>query len=234
MTRHIFRLTYFKNIETFLRDGLVFAKNHPSAQRCWRTSYPDIVHRRGRSFFTPDQDNINDYVPFYFSPITSMFYTIHKGNVDLKGPDDICYGKASQDGIVFLVCNTDRIASQGLPLWFTDIACNSAFIPNFENDLSKLSTHVDWPLFEESFSKARISEIGYRGVHWDFTSKDNPMEYRNRDKKRMAEFMIKDALPMDLVDCIVVHNNGIKQQVETWMQASSFSIPVYVKSGCYF
>jgi len=232
--RHIFRMTYYRNIRLFLSDGAEYAKNHRQARRCFRTSYTQIVNRRGTEFWTPDHENINDFVPFYFSPVTSMAYTIHKGNVPLLTPEGQADGYASSGDLAFIVCNTDRIGQSELDFWFTDIACNSAFAPNFENNLSNLDSHIDWSLFDETKGKAKIPEIGYNGVHWDFRSLDEPAKYKNRHRKRMAEFMVKDFLPFDLVDCIVVQNHDIKSHIDTWIAESAFEIQVYVKPGCYF
>jgi len=234
MIRHIFRLTYYKNVEFFLRDGAVFAKNHKPLQRCWRTSYQDIVNRRGTDFWTPDGDNINDYVPFYFSPKTPMAYTIFMENVPLVSPDGMGYGMAKQGDIVFLVSTAQMVAQSQMPFWFSDVACNTmAPQPNYSNDISQIENHIQWQFFDETPKSGHIPEIGYNGVCSWFQNRDDGIHH-NRASHRGAEFMVKDALPMNLVDCIVVNNNDIKNQIETWMQASNFDIPVYVKTGCYF
>ncbi len=46
---------------------------------------------------------VNDYVPFYFSPITAFTYAIYFGNVSLTAPDGTPLGKATEDDRVFLV-----------------------------------------------------------------------------------------------------------------------------------
>lgn len=234
MTRHIFRLTYYKNVEFFLRDGAVFAKNHKPLQRCWRTSYQDIVNRRGTEFWTPDGDNINDYLPFYFSPITPMACAIYKKSVPLKNLDGVDLGAANQEDIVFLVSTAEKIANTPIPFWFSDVACNTmAPQPHYLNDITQIENHIEWRFFEEEPKKAYIPEIGYNGVCKWFHDRDDGV-HNNRASHRGAEFMVKDALPMNLVDCIVVNNNDIKNQIETWMQASNFDISVYVNTGCYF
>lgn len=233
--RHIFRMTYFKNIEQFLVDNAVLAKNHNPMQRCYRTSFDDIVNKRGTDFFTPAGEVINDFVPFYFSPITGMAFSIYKHNVKLISPAGVNLGPADSDDMVYLVSNTVHFQDNDFCFWFTDIAVNSAaHIPKYENDLSKLDIHVDWPLFEDTPTISGISEVGYLGACRWFHHRDTPKVYNNRDKKRMAEFMVKEALPLSLVDCIIVKHDHVKQQIDAWMQASSWNIPVYVKAGCYF
>jgi hypothetical protein len=233
MSRHIFRLTYYKNIEIFLKDGCEFAKNHQSRRKCYRTSYAGIVDRRGQDFFTPDQDNINDYVPFYFSPITAMACAIDYGNVHLTGLNGKNLGIADYSEIVFMVSNTDICFDAKLKYWYTDIACNSGVTPKYENDLSNLEGHVDWKLFDEDPKTAHINEIGYDGVTNRFNDLDKP-GYKNRKKIRMAEFMVKDFFPLNLVQCIITKNDEVKHQIEAWIQEHEQRIPVFTKLGCYF
>jgi len=234
MTRHIFRLTYFQNIQQFLQDGAVWAKNHQPIQACYRTSHPEIVSRRGTEFFAPCGTNINSFVPFYFSPLTGMFLSICYGRVQLVTPNNTNLGTANGNDIVFMVCNTNRLGQAGLDFWFTDIACNSsANEPTYLNDLGAIDNHVRWDLFNEHPIKGAISEINYAGAcQWAQDRDDG--RHNNRRALRMAEFMVRNELPFDLVDCIVVQNYDIKAQIETWIQASAFNIPVYVKPGCYY
>lgn len=111
--RFIFRMTYGANIETYLAHGEIHSKNHPVAQHGYRTSFSEIVARRGgQEFLTPCRSNVNDFVPFYFSPSTAMAYTINRGNVKLLGPGDIDLGAASMDDMVippFLVGIISRL-----------------------------------------------------------------------------------------------------------------------------
>lgn len=77
--RFIFRQVYYKDLKTFLADGEVRSKNHKSPQLCHPTSYPNIVNRRGTDAYQmPCGGVVNDYVPFYFSPITAFTFTIYK------------------------------------------------------------------------------------------------------------------------------------------------------------
>ena len=126
MARHIFRLTSYLNIPQFLQDEAVWAKNHQPMQRCYQTSYSNIVSRRGTmEFGTPCGRVVNDFVPFYFSPINAMSYTIHRGNVELKTPQNIVVDTANLNEIVYLVSNTRRFQQSEQQIYFTNLACNS-------------------------------------------------------------------------------------------------------------
>ncbi|MFW5432746.1 MAG: DUF4433 domain-containing protein [Methylophilaceae bacterium] len=234
MPRHIFRLTYYKNIAQFLTDGEVWAKNHKPMQKCYQTSYANIVNRRGtEEFKMPCGGVVNDFVPFYFSPITAMSHTIHQGNVDLGGLDGVRIGVAKSDEIVFLVSNTQHFQSFGNDVYFTNVACNSqAIVPVFSSDLTVLDTHVNWSVFNELPLKAEIPEVGYNGVCKYFFDRDDGV-HMNRKTQRMAEFMIKNSVSLNYIDCIVVQNENIKMEVEQQIKSSLWNIPVYLKPGCY-
>ena len=124
--RFVFRLTYFQNLRTDLGDGRLYAKDHPQVQNCYRISYEDIVARRGSGHFvTPCGSNINNFVPFYFSPITAMAYAIHIGNVRLRNELGEDCGTASLDDVAHIVLEPAALIQSANDCWFSNIACNS-------------------------------------------------------------------------------------------------------------
>ncbi len=232
--RHIFRMMHYQNLDRILTDRAIHAKNF-TLQPGYQISYDAIVNKRGSSFLTPSGLPINDFVPFYFSPATAMAYTISNRNVPLRDPNGATIGQANLPDVAFVVSHTSHFVNAHNEYWFTDTACNAAASPPvYENDLSKLSTHIDWSLFDEDPKMASIPEIGYNGVCRYFLDKDTPSRYSNRSKKRMAEFLVKDAVPVEFVDCIVVRTEAIRQSVAGWVGMNNLQIPVYVKPGCYF
>ena len=232
--RFLFRMTYYRNLQQYLADGALYAKNSARVQLGYRISFDEIVAKRGTArFTTPCGSNVNDFVPFYFSPITKMAYTIHAGNVGLKSPNGESLGSASMDDVAFLAVDSGRLFASGRECWFTDIACNSAIPPVYVNDPTQLETHVAWPLFDDNPRIAPIPEIGYSGVcRWQHDL-DEPVARQQRSKKRMAEFMVKDYLRMDEVSCIVLKTSEHLREVQSWVTAGA-NIPVLVKPGCYF
>lgn len=214
-------------------DGVLYANNHPNVQQGYRVSEPTIVSRRGTDHFTPCDTNVNDFVQFYFSPFTAMAYTIHKGNVPPRDPDGNIIGDGSMDDVAFIVADPFKVSKDEDQYWFSNIACNSAILPAYENDISKLDTHIDWTLFDEDL-EGNIPEIGYGGCcRWQH-DRDNPVRYQQRRHKRMAEFLLKDALIMKDVTCIVLKHATHKADIERWITDAGLEIPVYVKSGCYY
>lgn len=228
-------MTYFRNLQRYLSDGAIYAKDNLNVQPGFRISFDDIVARRGtEAFATPCGSTVNDFVPFYFSPITKMAFTVHVGNVDLKSPTDQNLGRANMNDVAYLVVDPGRLFASGRQCWFTDIACNSAIPWACESDPNRLAHHVAWSLFDDSPYTAEIAEIGYRGVcKWQH-DRDEPIAHQQRSKKRMAEFLIKDHLRMDEVSCIVLKTDEHKEEVRSWVKSAGMTIPVLVKPACYF
>jgi hypothetical protein len=235
-TRFIFRQVYYKDIATFLNDGEVRSKSHDNKQACHQTSYQEIVDRRGTSEFSmPCGGVVNDYVPFYFSPITAFSFTIYKGNVALRSPDGTYLGVAQQSDRAFLVAKADKLIGSGLPCYFSNIALNTLSSEiKLGSSEDAIEDIVKWSLFDESPKVAHIPEIGYEGVCSYFHNRDTPVEHQNRRKERMAEFLVRQSVPMDLIECIVVHNTDIEAAVKEMVESSRYDIPVYVKPGCFF
>ncbi|WP_320199522.1 DarT ssDNA thymidine ADP-ribosyltransferase family protein [Agrobacterium sp. rho-13.3] len=233
--RFIFRQVHFADIPTFLRDGEIRAKNHEHPQVCHQASYQSIVNRRGTAEFELPAGVVNDYVPFYFSPITSFTYTIHQGNVPSVAPSGEILGVAKDDDRVFFVFPVDLFRGSGLDYCFSDYALNSqAPLPSIETDLDKLEAHVHWNVFDDTPYIASIPEIGYAGVCRWFQNAATPPTRQLRSQKRMAEFLVKRSVPLNLACCLVAKSSSIGDNVSQMMAASRWNIPIITKRGCYF
>ena len=234
--RFVFRQVCSRDLQTFLADGEIRAKNHPQPQCVHQTSYVNIVASRGTTMFAlPHGGVVNDYVPFYFSPLTGFTYTISCGNVELRDPAGNVLGRASDKERIFFVCSVEEFASTSLQYCFSDLALNKvAPMPALETNLANLETHIAWSMFDDPPFKAQIPEIGYGGVCEYFANRASPQRYQNRSSQRMAEFLIKFSVPLSLVTCVIVRDQEMKQILQPIMDASRWNIPVFVKPGCYF
>lgn len=234
--RFIFRQVYSGDLSTFLVDGEIRAKNHPIGQLCHQTSYQDIVDRRGSAEFEmPCGRVVNDYVPFYFSPLTSFTYTIHQGNVPLISPTGESLGIARDDTRIFFICSIESFMDSDLSYCFSDYPLNSQVPkPTIKQDLADLETHVHWEVFDEYPMSAHILEIGYDGVCQFFKNASNPPARQLRSQKRMAEFLVHGAVPLTHVACIVANTENMRNSLQTIMDASDWNIPILAKPRCYF
>ena len=234
--RFIFRQVHYEDLPIFLVDGEVRAKHHQISQRCHQTSYQEIVNRRGTDEFAmPKGCVVNDFVPFYFSPITSFTFTIYKRNVPLVSPDGNYLRQACEDDRIFLVSSPQAFVDSGLFACFSDYALNSrAPMPTIEIDITKLEDHVYWNVFDEAPMVAAIPDIGYAGVCQYFKNMATPPERMTRSAKRMAEFLVHGAVPLDKIMCIVVKTDAMRATLGSMMAASVWDIPILTQRGCFF
>jgi len=234
--RFIFRQVHFEDLPIFLYDGEVRAKRHHHPQLCHQTSYQEIVNRRGTDEIElPNGCVVNDFVPFYFSPITSFTFTIYKENVPLISPQGVHLRQACEDDRVFLVGSPQAFVGSGLCTCFSDYALNSrAPMPTIETDLTKLEDHVHWSVFDESPMVAAIPDIGYAGVCKWYHNMATPPERMTRSAKRMAEFLVHSAVPLDKIMCIVVKTDAMRATLEGMIAASPWNIPIMTKRGCFY
>ena len=164
-----------------------------------------------------------------------MAYTISCGNVDLNDVAGVPIRKSSNEDLAFIVSHTSSFTQHKDSLYFTNVACNSMSPqPKYEPDLNCLETHIDWSVFDEDSLKAQIPEIGYNGVCRYQHNKSDNVRYINRTAKRMAEFMVKNYIPLQYITCIVTNTDKVKQQVEGMIRKARLEIPVYCKPDCYY
>lgn len=234
--RFIFRQVHFEDLPIFLADGEVRAKNHLAPQSCHQTSYQDIVNRRGTDEFQmPNGCVVNDFVPFYFSPITSFTFTIYRKNVPLISPTGVELRKACEDDRIFLISSPQTLVGSGLFTCFSDYALNSqAPMPTIETDISKLEDHVHWNVFDEHPMVAAIPDIHYAGVCKWYHNMATPPERMTRSAKRMAEFLVQGAVPLAKIMCIVVKTDAMRDTLRAMMAASGWNIPILTKRGCFY
>ena len=111
-----------------------------------------------------------DYVPFYYAPRSPMLNTIMRGNVEGVSTD--------QGRLIYLVSSTEALYAAGLACVFTDGNAAAAFT-KFCADPTALATTVDWQLMKERY--------------WANTQEDP-----DRRRRRMAEFLVYEAVPLEL------------------------------------
>lgn len=234
--RFIFRQVDYRDIATFIRNGEVRARDHSSPQACHQASYASITNRRGEAAYRlPRGGTVNSYVPFYFSPLTSYSYAIYKGSVSVLSPDGRNLGASTTHDRVFLVANPYRVAAMNLPFEFSNLALNArAPLPKTQSNINLLETFVNWSLFDEWPLAAAVTEIGYNGACKYFSDSDRKDSWRTRKAERMAEFLVRNAIPITALECIVAENEDVANCVRFTLSEASYTIPVHTKPGCFF
>lgn len=225
---HIFRMTDYRNIACFCSDGHMYAKNYRDQPQI-SISHQQINNRRGSGelSFPSSSTTPHDYVPFYFSPITAMYFAIRNGKVASFDEDGVSTGVTDINDVAFVVLDIEHIVSSQCEYKFTDKACFKVGYREFD-DWAQSKDEINWGLFNEPPIVANISVIGYNGVCRYATSRDIRPEYLDRTDKRMAEFLVRDRVSMDDVRAIVVQSDRVKEHIEAY-----FSGSVIVKPEIY-
>lgn len=231
----VFRQIDYRDIPTFFADSAIRSKNFTPTQACHQTSYTNLVNRRGTNVFhLPTGGVVNDYVAFYFSPITSFTYTIHLGNVQVLSPLGNPLDQSKKDDRVFIVCDPIALFDAGLQCCFSDYALNSnAPQPTVVSDRKLLTQHVHWEVFNDEPMIAAIPEVGYQGVCQFFADKATPKKYQSRKSMRMAEFLVHDSVPLEYVTCIVTPTAEKTRIIENWMRDTKWKFPILTKPECF-
>jgi hypothetical protein len=118
-----------------------------------------------------------------------------------------------QDEIIYLISKASTIHAKKLEFAFTDGHAIMMFTEYFNtlDDLDK----VDWEVMKDKF--------------WN-----NTLEDRDKKRRRMAEFLVKNHVPIDCIGMIAVYNEEAKTKVERILQNHSSKIRVEVRSEWYY
>lgn len=143
--------------------------------------------------------------------LTSRFLTI-KVRI-ATGYDGI--KKIPQTDIIYLVSRLDIIQSAGLQFVFTDGHARATITSFFSaNDVEKLK-ELDWQIIYSS--------------DWKNTEQD-----KDRQRKKQAECMIKDFIPITCVERILVFDEIAKEKVVLLIQETGNYVPVQIKKTAYY
>ena len=136
-----------------------------------------------------------------------MLYSIHMNNVPTY--------TRGQDGVVYLVTDTNTIAEQGLPFVFTDRNAYYA-LAQYSDDLSSIDALVDWPLMEgRNFFKTE-------------TEPDRP-------ERRMAEFLVHQHVPWPAIRGIATRTDDRAREVASvFANLGAEPVPIRTRPGWYF
>src|SRR5437867_3625919 len=109
----IFRITHIDNVPWILANGLHCPNSKTVDPNFREIGNPELIRKRaGHGVPIPPGGTLNDYVPFYFTPLSPMLYNIQTGRNGTQ--------QRSKDEIVILVSSLHKIAELGLPFVFTD------------------------------------------------------------------------------------------------------------------
>lgn len=182
--------------------------------RCHRQANPEVDvghkeikrHREEIEVGCGPGGVVGDYVPFYYAPRSPMLFSIKCGNVEGVSSD--------QRRLVYFVSSTEAVYEAGLECVLTDGNAAAAFT-TFSTDPTDFDDFIDWDLM--------------KAVMWRNTS-DDP----DRRRRRMAEFLVHQALPLELVREIAVKDKIIAAWVIEQLEDADREIAVAIRPEWYF
>ncbi|MFN0034933.1 MAG: DUF4433 domain-containing protein [Saprospiraceae bacterium] len=160
---------------------------------------PLIEQRAEHLVPAPSGGTLGDYIPFYFGGLSPMLLNIKTG---YRGVE-----KRLQSEIVYLCVKFDRIKSQKLEWCFTDGHAKDKISTFFkdEKDFDK----VDWGVVPLQY--------------WKNTEEDF-----DRMRRKQAEFLVKDHVPAELIEAIVVYDQDAQNHVQKIVSSFGLSTKVFI------
>jgi ssDNA thymidine ADP-ribosyltransferase, DarT len=209
LERLVLHFTHVRNLPGILAAECIQADNHVDRRSALAVEAADLAikdSRRAIAISLPPFGCVADYVPFYFAPRSPMLYKLAKGGVPAY--------TEGQDPLIYLVSTVKTIADAGLRWLFSDGNC-AATVTQVFDDLEVLGSMVDWQVM-----RARM---------WNNTAEDP-----DRMRRRMAEFLVHEHVPIGCLVGIAVRTQGMKEQVENLLAAAAVRLPVQVRPSWYF
>lgn len=214
----LFHFTHISNLPGIVQAGALYSDTIVRANGLLEIEAGDHgvkQRRRERAVACPPGGVVADYVPFYFAARSPMMYVIAQGSV-------ATFGGSCRD-LVYLVTDVNHVVASGLPYVISDR--NAAMgIAAFANDAGVLgdlshtaprSEFVDWPLMQQAM--------------WNTTA-----AFPDRQERRMAEFLVHEQLPLDLLVGVAVSSPDHVPAVERAFGDGLASGRVSVRPTWYF
>lgn len=205
---YVYHLTHIDNLRSILDCGALLSYNamHRDEVVYRNIAHNNIQDQRAHCFVWGAKGGcLHDYVPFHFASRPPMLYAIKGGKVE---------GYAEGQGpLIYLVSTAQDIAKAALSFTFTDGHAIMAFTEFYDSldDLDK----VDWSVMKSKY--------------WHDTT-----EHPDRRRRRQAEFLVHDCVPIELVRGIVVKNTGRKEAVSEIVRNSSVELSVQERTSWYY
>ena len=181
MLKYAFRITHIDNILHILKNGLVKADSPLHDENYVPIGDPQIIGLRGD--IEVKGYRIGDYIPFYLGPRSPMLYVIQHGYNGVQ--------RVEPEKIVYCVIRLDDLINNNIDCIFTDGHAVS-FLTSF-------------------YSRDELSSIN-EIVKFDdvYSSQWNSEEDLDLKRRKEAELLIKNDLPVQFLRGFVVYNNKAK------------------------
>jgi len=201
--------THIRNLEGILDAGGLLSDNSVDRGSALQVEAADLgikASRKGIRITRPPAGCVADYVPFYFAPRSPMLYKLARGGVPTY--------TEGQDPLIYLVSSVETIAEAGLRWLFSDGNC-AAYVTEIFDDLDLLDSKVDWEVM--------------RAAVWKNTAEDP-----DRMRRRMAEFLVHERVPMSCLVGVAVRTAAMRDRVGSTLDRRRMALPVRVQPSWYY
>lgn len=197
---YIFRMTHISNLDFIIKNGIWSMNSNVQDPDFVPIGNSDIIYKRRTSLIkiNPPGGALGDYIPFYFAGHSPMLYNIITGYNVKQFP---------QKDIVFIVCDAKRIAKSETAWCFTDGNAKSK-ISAFYSSLSDVDK-LDWDVIRSRWWRADENDM-------------------DRPRKKMAEFLVRDHIPIELIDGFIVRDDSAYKIVKQLIADNNSSMKVEI------
>ena len=182
--------------------------NHPEADKSYIGIGDDTLKesRKGKRITLKPFGTFSDYVAFYFGPRSPMLYNIVHGFQGVP--------KRLQHEIIYLVTSYDKIRELDLEYVFFD-GHGYHLVSGIYNTEDGFSS-IDWNMVKSK--------------RWNDTETDPDCK-----RRKQAEFLIYQTLPVEAILGIGVLNEQARQNVNSFLEkANTKDIKVLIKPEYYY
>lgn len=200
--KYAFRLTHIDNIQYIMSHGLVRSVSTLRDENYVPIGDVQVIQiRKDRKYHGYC---LSDYMPFYFGPRSPMLYVIQHGFNGVR--------KVAPENIVYCVVRIEDIIKNDVGCIFTDGHALSSLTNYYgKNELAIL----------DSFVK-------YDDVYSAYWNSEMDIDLKRRKE---AELLINDDLPVQYIRGFVVYNETAKTRLVNIGVAAEL---IVVKPGFYF
>jgi hypothetical protein len=143
----IFRIVHRDNVPWIIQHGLHCRNSAVVAANYIQIGNPDLIERRRQRIVpAPPAGMLSDYVPFYFTPFSPMFYNIKTGYRGIQ--------QRANEEIVIFVTSIYVLVQKNITFLYSDRHASLA-AAEFSPDARLLQERIDWVLLQRrDFSRS--------------------------------------------------------------------------------
>lgn len=214
----LFHFTHLDNVPAILEQEALLSDTTVAQLGLLANEAGDTAikeRRRMKVVTCPPGGVVADYVPFYFAARSPMMYVLWQGRVPTFSGD--------HNDLVYFVTSADKLQAGNATFAISNRNAAAA-LADFTNDPAALgdlttaapdSSFIDWPLMNE-----RI---------WKDTAEDG-----DRMQRRMAEFLVHERVPLDVLLGLAVPSHPRSTVVRSLLDAQGIDLPVHARPGWYY